>query len=664
ILKNDKYLKNKSVVDAAKKLKTGFKNVASLQLRNNLAHEDMRVRMYSQFELVKRGDEGGQFLAQALAEKENVLARLHAVWGIGQLSRQQNSYNRLLLPFLNDADWRVRANIAKVIGESKDAEYLTTLINFLNDPNQRVKFFAATALGKLGSSKKIVKALINEAQKNKDIYLRHSIVAGLTYCANAEEIRAYKKHSSAAVRTVVLLALTRLKDHSIVEFLQDSDNRIVRETVRAIDRMNIDEVTMKAAAFLKNIASGKASLQEMEIERILQWNFREGSSRSVENVLAVSLNKELSSRIRLIAINDLARWNKIPPMDPVNGQVRSINPQRGEVKGATAQLVKALQDDKSDKEINSLVMGLAIEYGLAKNMNILSLKILDHNEALATRLDLLRKLTQANDPSVKELLRFLLNDKQKAMRREALITLHKIDLPWYSKHMSALLSKQTDLQVAYSVLSTVKDEKHSKYLLKSFKALLRNSHEADSVLELLEAAATLENPAVKKKLAAYKKLKGDDELFEFRAAMFGGDRIRGRQLVYQQGLGQCIICHKIEDKGGIVAPDLSNIADHQRSTREYLLESLIKPSAYVVPGFGNITLNLKGGSSIVASLIFKDKKKIVIKLISGENVTYPMSQVNSSTDPISSMPPMAGILNKYDLRDIIAYLTSLKTAEH
>ena len=40
--------------------------------------------------------------------------------------------------------------------------------------------------------------------------------------------------------------------------------------------------------------------------------------------------------------------------------------------------------------------------------------------------------------------------------------------------------------------------------------------------------------------------------------------------------------------------------------------------------------------------------------------TIPMSEVESRQPPVSAMPPMTFILSKSELRDLVAYLGSLK----
>ena len=62
----------------------GFDKINANGLRNLLSHPDMRVRQAAQFQLVAKADTkslGG------IARQGKGLARLHAVWGLGQLAR-------------------------------------------------------------------------------------------------------------------------------------------------------------------------------------------------------------------------------------------------------------------------------------------------------------------------------------------------------------------------------------------------------------------------------------------------------------------------------------------------------------------------------------------------------------------------------------------------
>ena len=126
------------------------------ELARLLSHPDMRVRQEAQFELAARGGAAWQTLATVARSKAGTLARIHAVWGLGQAARAapQTTASReessVLVPLLADADPEVRAQAAKVLGEARDEVAFAGLVKLLADPSPRVRFFAAIALGKLG----------------------------------------------------------------------------------------------------------------------------------------------------------------------------------------------------------------------------------------------------------------------------------------------------------------------------------------------------------------------------------------------------------------------------------------------------------------------------------------------------------------------------------
>jgi putative heme-binding domain-containing protein len=86
----------------------------------------------------------------------------------------------------------------------------------------------------------------------------------------------------------------------------------------------------------------------------------------------------------------------------------------------------------------------------------------------------------------------------------------------------------------------------------------------------------------------------------------------------------------------------------------------LNPLAQVAPGYGLITLTLKDGKNISAVLDQEDAKQIRLKLPDGKLQTVPLDQIAARTPPISVMPPMLGILTKSEIRDVVAYLASLK----
>ena len=140
----------------------------------------MRVRQEAQFELAERGEPAIQVLAGVARRHSNQLARLHAIWGMGQLGRGLNHVTEPILPLLNDPDAEIRAQTAKVLGETYVAKALVPLMKALGDSSLRMRFFAAQSLGKLGN-KEAVAPLLAMLRENadQDVFLRHAGVMGL-----------------------------------------------------------------------------------------------------------------------------------------------------------------------------------------------------------------------------------------------------------------------------------------------------------------------------------------------------------------------------------------------------------------------------------------------------------------------------------------------------
>ena len=63
-----------------------IRRASAADLTTLLRHVDMRVRTKAQFELVRRGDVQ-TLLARARQSRAPSLARIHGIWGIGQLAR-------------------------------------------------------------------------------------------------------------------------------------------------------------------------------------------------------------------------------------------------------------------------------------------------------------------------------------------------------------------------------------------------------------------------------------------------------------------------------------------------------------------------------------------------------------------------------------------------
>ena len=139
----------------------------------------MRVRMKAQFALVRRGAPAPLAASAARGEKSQ-LARIHAIWGLGQLIRTKAADASALVALLKDEDAEVRAQAAKVLGDVRAGDAATALTLLLADAEPRPRFFAAEALGRIGyrAALPAIVAML-AADNDHDVYLRHAGSAGL-----------------------------------------------------------------------------------------------------------------------------------------------------------------------------------------------------------------------------------------------------------------------------------------------------------------------------------------------------------------------------------------------------------------------------------------------------------------------------------------------------
>ncbi len=155
--------------------------------------------------------------------------------------------------------------------------------------------------------------------------------------------------------------------------------------------------------------------------------------------------------------------------------------------------------------------------------------------------------------------------------------------------------------------------------------------------------------------------KNPDPLAAFRVSLQGGDRRRGERIFNTQPVMACARCHRIgAEPGGEAGPNLAGVG--AKYTREYLLESVVKPNAKIAPGFDTVVATLKSG--VVAAGIVANETADVLTLRDTDNKLHELkkSEIAKREGAPSGMPEIFGVvLTKAELRDVVEFLASLRS---
>ncbi len=641
------------------------------ELIEALGHPDMRVRQKAQFELVKRN--ATEALKKSSQPGENQLKRLHSIWGLGQLSRKESAVLTEIAKFLSDEDAEVRAQTVKILADSRNPEMGTLLVPLLDDASDRVKSFAAIGVGKCGNAFALPKLFeILAANDNRDHFLRHSAVQGMWYLNEREKILKEAKNESAGVRMGALLYLRKVKDPRVKYFLKDDEKSIAYEAIRAINDLNlitaIPDLAKEIMPFVEGEESARWPQDHRDIiiqTRLINANFREGTSEAAGRLVRYAAQNKLPAVLREQALLALSEWKNPKPVDSTDGSYRPIDPATREDITEAVQNALPTVFDTADGNLVGIATRIALEYGVAAPVELLIAQITDEKVDLDSRVASLNGLAKQDPAALKPLWPDLLKSSDPGFKAAVVSELLTTD-PDLGLSEAFAMANSDDVkarQQGYRLLGSIQNADVAALFAGRLAKI--SDEKKGALLDLIENAALQTDEAVKKALAAYTaSLDPANPLAAFEPALEGGDAKQGKEIFMTHAAGQCAKCHKVNGDGGVAGPELSGIGT--RHTRNYLLESLVAPSAVVVPGYGLTMMTLKNGETVGGAYLSEDDTHVTLKVADPDNSAQQIEQKIALADiatrqpPVSAMPPMGLIMKKSEVRDLVAFLASLK----
>lgn len=656
-----------------------FANESLSSLSTLLGHADQRIRLKAQLELAQR--EAATELEQVAREvNAPPLARLHAIWGLGQLHRRGQVEDAPFAALFGDPDPEVRAQAIRTVTDrygrplgldlipapTGESHPLTqALLPKLEDPSQRVRIQALLGLGRLrdiAATEGILQSLARKEHHPGLTYLRHAGTMALAGSAPSEALKALAKHDSLFVRTCAVLALGRRGDPAVAAFLDDPDPVLAADAARAIhDDWMIPEALPELAARL-----GTHRDHEPYTRRALNANHRLGSPEAAERLLAFVAAGEAPETLLEAGIEALQHWIEPEALDLVTGQYRPLEPREPSV---LAQAIQSRLDvllTARLASVRSAAMELATRLQLPIARDTLVAVFQNTEAGGALRATALRSLMSQEAAGLEELVLGALDDRHDEVQMAALSWLARTDSNKASKEIARRIRGKATVPVKQHAIRTLPQIGAGDQMQALFEQLEAGQIPAPLQLDVYEAAkdpAFADHPKLAAALASLESqwvhASAADPLAPFRFALEGGNAERGRAVLLNHPAGQCTACHKIADGAGSnVGPNLKDIGS--KKDRPYLLQALVDPQAVVASGYGNIALTLKDGSTVAGQFRSEKDGQVLLRDAEGKDLAVPVEKIQDRTPVISTMPPMGVLLQKSEIRDLVEFLSGLQ----
>lgn len=661
-------IKDERVHEVKQLFAEGFKQRPVAELVKLLEHPDLRVRLRSQYALAERGGEAEKAFAKLLTDSKNQLARIHAIWSIGQLARKKPRLLARIAERLADSDEEIRCQAAKVLNDLPFPEAKEKLLTALTAASSaRLQSFAALALGKL-KAKEAVKPLfqILAASRDQDPWLRHAVVTGLARIGDAEAVQSFAQDSSPSVRLGVVLVQRKLKDDRVAQFLNDSNLDVATEAARAIHDLPIESKFAELASSLKRFESQATYESEPMIRRALDANLRLRGEANFLIVLSAVKNPVLTPAMRAEALNCLSEWSNPGPRDRVTGFWNPIQKKADTswIPGVLAKHADELLSKTSGKP-QSDVISLLTREKVAVDPKRLIDWVGDHHQPAGTRIAALKFLHATKSTEFPKSLDSALTTGDPRLRAAARDLLIQSDAARGVEAITSILSDAKaatfERQQALESLARWKPADGNTLLDEWAEKLVANEVPVELRLDASEAIRAFPSGKRQALLQKFDAALASAPFGKNQVALSGGDAERGQELFTSHAAAQCVRCHAINGSGGNAGPDLAKLVSRNpENTREHLLQSMLTPDTKVATGFGTVRVVTLDGKVIAGTLQSDTPKGVEVTTPEGQKVFVAKDDIDSQSKPTSAMPSMERTLSPRELRDLVEFLMTLK----
>lgn len=640
------------------------------QLVDLLSHPDQRIRQRAQFALVDRSADAA--LIKVAVGAESQLARIHAIWAIGQIARREPLALNTFVGLFDDPDPEIRAQAVRILGDCYVPLSVELLSKRLNDESARVRSLAAIAISRLrlqktGIAKHVIVTQLCRmlsSNRDKDSVVRHSAALALSKRVTSSGLIEAAEEASPAARMGIALALRRQKSKELARLLNDPEPRIALEAARAIHDEPITKAMPQLAALADQpLPSGDDGLTDALVRRVMNANFRLGSKENAERVVRFATDASLPESLRVEALEELKMWDAPSPLDRVLGAWRPISEKRDA--GFIADLLRSQLGGiiSGSESVQKLGAELAAKYGIQEVEPVLLAVAADTAKATSSRVAAIQALDRLNSDSITKLAQQSLKDDSPDIRvaARAISVRRNPDAAADTLAQAIATGTMVEQQAAIAQLAELGRADADGVLAEWLDALIAGNAPAAIHLDLIEAANARGTDPLTQRVATFEQKQDPaDPLSKYRVSLEGGDAKRGYDIFFGRSSASCRRCHSVQNSGGAVGPDLSAIA--KEKNREYLLEAIVDPNAKIAKGFEPVIAVMDSGKVYAGTKKADDGKTLKLMLADGTVISLLKDEIDELAKGKSAMPAdLIKHLSLADLRDLVEYLAQQKT---
>ena len=499
---------------------------------------------------------------------------------------------------------------------------------------------------------------------NRDPILRHAGIMALAGIKDNSKLTSLKTSSSDAVRLAAVVALRKQANPIIVDYLTDTSPSVLKEAVRAIH--DVPQLHSQLPALAKlNVAPES---EDAIVSRILNANFRLGREQDAIRLANFAARSACKDSMRMEALAMLSTWAKPGNRDRVMNRHQPLEARKIDI--VTSILRERIEElSATPVAVRDKFFEIGSALGLTELTKLILKTAQDKNADGVRRAAAIRALAGLAPDSIQPLMDMLIQDANADVRMASLAfqvqSNPEASIP--SLRRAILSDKVRERQFAWDQLATLDSGGAKETIVQGVKSYLDGTLARDSWINVVEAANGKLDNALEKKLAErvsiLEGVKESDPKRYFEDCIDGGDVGRGRMLFFTRSSLSCVRCHKVGQTGGDVGPNLSALGSQK--PRDYMLEAIVAPNTVIAQGFETVVILDDNGNTFSGILKSEDDAMVTLMDAQGALVKIEKNSIEGRRKGASSMPAdLMKYLNKRELRDLVAYLSSLDGSEN